>query len=170
MEEEVYVQFQHSLAGLLPAPALPDGFLLRPLAGEQEVNAYAELHRAAFDSTSMTPDWRARTLRMPHYRPELDLVVAAPDGTLAGFCVGWFNEERQIGQIEPMGVHPRFQKLGIGRALLFEILRRFKEHGAAYALVETEVDRFAAQRAYESVGFRPVHTIRAKGKWVNPAE
>lgn len=48
LDEEVYVQFQHSFSGSLPAPELPDGFSLRPLAGEQEVSAYTELHRAAF--------------------------------------------------------------------------------------------------------------------------
>ena len=169
LDEEIYVQFEHSFSESLPTPELPDGFSLRPLAGEQEVSAYAELHRAAFASTSMTADWRARTLRMPQYRPELDLVVVAPNNDLAGFCVGWLDQERHIGQIEPMGIYPHFQKLGLSRALLLEILRRFKEHGAAYALVETDLERSTARHAYESAGFRPVHSIRSKGKWVSQA-
>jgi ribosomal protein S18 acetylase RimI-like enzyme len=166
-EDDRYVLLQHSLTDLSSVPALPDGFTLRPLAGEQEAAAYAELHRAAFESTSMTPEWRARTIRMPQYRPELDLVVCAPDGSLAGFCVGWFEPARNVAQVEPLGVHPRFHQLGLGRVLLLEMLRRFKEHGAESAFVETDLDRTPARRAYESVGFQQVHTIRRKGKWVN---
>lgn len=165
-EHASYVFLQHSLVDLSAVPALPDGFRLRSLAGEQEAAAYAELHRAAFESTSMTPEWRARTIRTPQYRPELDLVVTAPDGALAGFCVGWFEPARRVAQIEPIGVHPRFHQLGLGRVLLLEMLRRFKEQGANSAIIETDVERTPARRAYESVGFQQRHTISHKGKWV----
>lgn len=166
-EGDHYVSLQHAMGNLAAVPALPAGFSLRPLAGEQEALAYAEVHRAAFESTSMTPEWRMRTIRAPQYRPELDLIVTAPDGTFAGFCVGWFDPSRRIAQIEPLGVHPRFQHLGLGRILLLEILYRFKAHGATRAIVETDVDRTPARRAYESVGFQLVHIILRKEKWVN---
>lgn len=166
-EEDSYVLLQHPLAALAPVPALPDGFMLRPLRGEQEAAAYAELHRAAFESTSMTPEWRARTLRMPQYRSELDLVISAPDGSLAGFCVGWYAPPRRVAQIEPIGVHPRLQQLGLGRVLLLEMLRRFKAHGANSAMVQTNLDRTPARRAYEAAGFEQTHIIRHKEKWVH---
>lgn len=166
LDEDRYVQFLRPLNELLPAPALPDGFTLRPLAGEQEADVYAELHRAAFESTSMTTEWRARTLRMPQYRADLDLVIAEPDGRLAGFIVGWYDSQRRIGQIEPMGVHPDFQKLGLSRALLLAIFQRFQAAGADYALVETNLDHDPARHAYEAVGFREAHIVRAKGKWI----
>ena len=161
------VFFQHTLADLAPVPALSDGFTLRPLAGEQEVAAYVELHRAAFMSNSMTPEWRARTLRLPHYHSELDLVVVAPDHSLAGFCVGWFEPERRAAQIEPIGIHPRFQQHGLGRVLLLEMLRRFQEHGAERAFVETNLARTPARHAYEAAGFQLAHIIQRKGKWVH---
>ena len=164
-EEDSYVLLQHPLAALAPVPALPDGFTLRPLMGEQEAAAYAELHRAAFESTSMTPEWRARTLRMPQYRPELDLVVCAPDGSLTGFCVGWYEPARRVAQIEPIGVHPRLQRLGLGHMLLLEMLHRFKAHGASSAIIQTNLDRTPARRSYESAGFVQAHTIRHKEKW-----
>lgn len=163
-EEDSYVLLHHPLVALASVPALPDGFTLRPLMGEQEAAAYAELHRAAFESTSMTPEWRARTLRMPQYRPELDLVVRAPDGALAGFCVGWYEPSRHVAQVEPIGVHPRFQQLGLGRVLLLEMLHRFKAHGASSAIIQTNLDRTPARRAYESAGFEQAHTIRHKEK------
>lgn len=167
-ENDHYVLFQHALIDLPPLPTLPDGFVLRTLAGVQEAAAYAEVHRAAFESTSMTPEWRARTMHTPQYRPELDLVVVAPDNTLAGFCVGWLAPERRVAQVEPCGVHPSFHKLGLSRVLLLEMLHRFKQYGATMAMVETNLDRTFARKAYESVGFQVAHIIRRKGKWVNP--
>lgn len=166
-EEDRYVLLRHPLAALAPVPALPDGFTLRPLAGEQEAAAYADLHRAAFESISMTTAWRERTLRTPQYRPELDLVIGARDGSLAGFCVGWYEPSRGVAQVEPIGVHPRFQQLGLGRILLLEMLCRFKAHGASSAIIQTDLDRTPARRTYESVGFEQVHTIRHKEKWVH---
>lgn len=166
-ENDRYVLLEHSLVNLPPIPTLPDGFVLRTLTGEQEVAAYAEVHRAAFESPSMTPEWRARTIHMPQYRSDLDLVIVAPDRTLAGFCVGWFVPERHVAQIEPVGVHPRFHKLGLSRVLLLEMLHRFKQHGATRAMVETNLDRTAARRTYESVSFQQAHIIRCKGKWMN---
>ena len=161
-----YIHMSHPLTEPLPEPKLPDGFIIRPFAGEREVNGYVELHRAAFESTSMTPDWRLRTLSMPQYEPELDIVAVAPDGLLAGFCVGWYNEARETGQVEPLGVHPRFQHTGLGRALLLESLRRFKACGAQTVLVETNDDREVALNAYKSVGFQPIHRVFRKGLWV----
>jgi len=161
-----YVQMQHSLTELLEKPHLPTDFTIRPLAGTQEVKAYVALHRAAFESTSMTSAWRHGTLLTPYYQPELDIVVVAPDGTLAGFCVGWLDPYRGIGQIEPMGVHPGFQGMGLGRALLYEILRRFQAHGAKEARVEPDGGRVPAIQAYESVGFAVAHKVFRRGKYM----
>lgn len=166
-EEDCYVLLQHQLVNIPPTPTLPAGFVLRPLAGEQEATLYTEVHRAAFESVSMTPEWRARTIRTPWYRPELDLVITAPDGTFAGFCVGWFEPARGLAQIEPLGVHPRFHRFGLGRILLLEMLRRFQASGASSAFVETNIDRTPARRVYEAVGFQQIYTIRHKSKQLN---
>lgn len=161
---EAYVFHQNPLANLPAPPALPDGFTLRSLAGEQEAAAYAELHRTAFESKTMNSAWRARSMRMPLYQPELDLVICAPDGSLAGFCVGWLDPDRQIAQIEPLGVYPHFHRLGLARVLLLEMLQRFKAYGANSAIVETNFERTPARRAYEAVGFRQINTVCFKSK------
>lgn len=133
-----------------------DRFVIRPLAGLAEVDAYVELHQTVFESRNMTAAWRARTLQQPAYRPDLDLVAATMDGRLSAFCVGWLYEgpDGRRGQIEPMGVLPTFQGLGLGRAILTECLRRLYEQGAQEVLVETDNYRDAAFALYEAVGFR----------------
>lgn len=162
--------FQHTLDNLAPIPELPESFTLRSLMGEQEVATYAELHRLAFESASMTPEWRARTLRTPQYRPDLDLVISAPDGSLVGFCVGWFDPQRQAAHIEPIGVHPRYRRHGLARTLLLTMLHRFKLYGATSAFIEPFSSNTPIHRTVETVGFQRIHTIRRLGKWANAPE
>jgi mycothiol synthase len=164
-DDVAYVIFSRPLDEDLPRPVLPAGFRIRPLAGASEVDAYAALHCRAFASDSMTAYWRARTLRMPQYRPELDIVASTPGGQLAGFCVGWLAPEDRAAQVEPVGVDPAFQGQGLARALLLEMFARFKACGAQRALVETEATRSPARHAYEAVDFRPVHRALRKGQW-----
>lgn len=140
---------------------LPDGFTIRPLAGESELEAVVELHRAAFGTKSMTVEWRGRVLAAPEYISDLDLVVAAPDGRLAAFCLCWLNRSLSVpsGQIEPLGVHPDFRKLGLGHAVLLEGLRRLRARGAQRIFVETDNYRDAALELYESAGFRVIKDV-----------
>jgi mycothiol synthase len=165
-----YIMLSRSLTEPVPLGESPAGFTIRPFAGMEETEAYAEVHRRAFESTSMTTSWRARTLGMPNYLPALDLVAVTPDGRFAGFCVGWLSPERRTAQIEPVGVDPEFQGRGLGRTLLLEMLGRFKAHGAAYAQVETDSGRSPARRAYEAAGFRPIYKTIRKGQWFSPRD
>ena len=149
--------------GLAVQPTfLPDGFTIRPLAGESEVAGYVSLHQDTFESKSMTAEWRQRTLQVPSYTPNLDLMAIAPDGRLAAFCVCWLNKESTDGvhgQIEPLGVHKDFRKLGLGRSILSEGIRRLQQHGAGSIYVETDNYRDEAFLLYESVGFRVQHDV-----------
>jgi ribosomal protein S18 acetylase RimI-like enzyme len=148
-------------SGRAPATiAVPDGFTIRPLAGPNEVDAYVELHQAAFESKNMTAEWRSRTLGAPHHREENDLVAVAPDGRLAGFCIGWLAPGRdRVGQIEPLGIAREFRERGVGHALLAECVRRLVASGARRVLVETDTYRTPALGLYESLGFEPVRDV-----------
>ena len=137
-------------------------FIIRPLAGESEVEAYVQLHRSVFASKNMTNGWRARTLRCPEYLASLDLVAVAPDGHLAAFCVCWLSKDLEgklIGQIEPLGVHEDSRGLGLGRAVLSEGLRRLYLCGAERVYVETDKYRNAALELYKAVGFRLMQDV-----------
>ncbi len=144
-----------------PAPApIPPGFVIRPLAGAPEVDAYVDVHRAAFDTKNMTSEWRLRTLTAAHHTAEADLVAVAPDGRLAGFCVGWLLPGKcAVGQIEPLGVLWDYREIGVGAALVTECVRRLMARGAAKVLVETDTYRIPALGLYESAGFEPIRDV-----------
>ena len=140
----------------VPSYPLPAGFTIRSLAGESEVEAYVELHQAVFETKNMTTEWRIRTIKHPAYIPDLDIVVVAPDGRLAAFCIGWIcptSDGGLRGQIEPLGCHADFRSYALGRVALYETLRRLQQHGAEPIFVETDSYRNTAFRLYESVGF-----------------
>jgi len=147
----------------VPNYPLPTGFTLRPLAGASEVEDYVKLHQAFFETKNMTTEWRMRTLRQPDRKPEMDVVVVAPDGRLVTFCIGWIYQNKgggYFGQIEPLGCHADFRKRGLGRVALCETLRRLQQHGAESVFVETDNYRDRAFRLYENVGFRVIREAR----------
>jgi ribosomal protein S18 acetylase RimI-like enzyme len=121
------IRFEIELDQEFPSPQLPNGFKIRPLAGKDEVDTYVNLHRVTFGSDRMTNAWRKRTLNHPAYRPEIDLVVTSPEGKMVGFCICWIWDE--TGQIEPLGVHPDYQGLGLGRALALFALQALQNQG-----------------------------------------
>ena len=131
----------------------PAGYTVRPLAGEQEVDAYVATHRTTFGSTNMTAAWRKRTLSDPAYLPDLDVVVEASDGSLAAFCVGWYDAGSQTGQVEPLGCHPDFTRYALGRVALSHALARLQARGAKQIMVETDNYRNTALRLYQAFDF-----------------
>jgi ribosomal protein S18 acetylase RimI-like enzyme len=134
---------------------IPPGFTIRPLGGQAEVAAYVDLHRATFGTKNMTLDWRRRTLQQPVYRPELDIVVEAPAGGLAAFCIGWLQQVdgHLCGQVEPLGCHPHYTRYALGRLALNEVLRRLLQAGVESLHVETDNYRNTALGLYEYMGF-----------------
>src|SRR5262249_54468701 len=157
-QEEQVLSMARSLDEPVPAPQLPEGFVLRPLAGEGEVEDYVALHRAAFGTENMTVERRLAIVRNPGYLPELDLVAVAPDGTLAAFCVCSSETEENSarefpqGAIDIIGSWPDWRGKGLGRAMLLAGLRALQAHGMAIATLGTSSDNIAGQRLYESAG------------------
>ena len=127
------------------------GFTVRSLAGEEEVDAYVELQQAVFGSKNMTAEWHARTLKHPAYKRDLDLVVEAPDGRLAAFCICWFDEKSGNGHVEPLGCHEDFRPHALGRVALSEGLQRLQALGAKNIFIETDNYRNTAFRLYRVV-------------------
>jgi ribosomal protein S18 acetylase RimI-like enzyme len=155
----VTVAMLRDLKEHLPEVVLPPGFSVRQVQGEREAEALALLHRSAFGSEYITTENRLAWMRVPEYEPALDLVAVAPDGSLVAYCMCSISEEqnratgRKEGQTDPVGTHPRFQRMGLARALLATGLHLLKERGMEFATLGTDGENLAMQRAAESAGF-----------------
>lgn len=147
----------------LPEPKLPVGFTIRPMGGEAEIEAYVALHRSAFGTGNMTVEYRRTIMSAPDYIPELDLVVVAPNGELAAFCVCQiFPDDSprgggvKEGWTDPIGTHPNYQRLGLAQALIIKGMHLLKERGIDTVILGTSSENIAMQRTAEKVGFRTV--------------
>jgi len=153
------IHLQRALNLPIPPPQLPDGFIIRPVVGEQEVEQLVELQRAAFGTMNMTVAYRLAMMRVPDYEPLLDLVVVAPDGSLAAFCLNIIPATenqltgRKEGWLDPIGTRPQFQRRGFARALLRHGLHLLQQRGIEQALTNAAEDNVAMQRTAESAGF-----------------
>lgn len=149
-----------SLEEPLPEPSLPSGFTIRPFTGEPEIEEWVRLHRLAWGTENMTVEERRAMLDTSFYDPALDLVAVAPDGTLAAYCVCWFNPEenlltgRKDGYTDPIATHPAYQRRGLARALLLSGMRLLKERGMETARLGTAGENLGMLRVAQGVGFQ----------------
>ncbi len=155
------VAMVRDLSQPIPEPNLLPGFTIRPLAGVHEAEAVAMMHRAAFGTAYMTTENRLAIMNTSEYDLSLDLVVIAPDGTIAANCICSINELEKTGATDPVATHPRYQGQGLARALLARGMQLLKERGMSSAHFGTRGSNVAMQKTGESVGF----TIEYKTVW-----
>lgn len=144
-------------------PALPPGTTLRAFEPGEDDTAWLEVNRRAF---AEHPEQRTITrtdlsARMAESWFRADDFILAEDGKgLAGFC--WVKIPSPAhGEVYVIGVDPRCQGSGLGRALVLAGLARMAERAAPEARLYTDGDNAAALALYESLGFTRHHVDRA---------
>lgn len=145
------------LSGTLESPALPEGFSVRASRGQVDARARALASKGAFGSSVPMDEYHQRTLRFvqsPVYVNDHEWFVVAPDGAVAAFCCIWTDTLNKAGYFEPVGVHPDYQRRGLGKCLLQAGLRQLQSEGMTEASVCAESDNPAAIHLYEAAGFR----------------
>jgi mycothiol synthase len=139
-------------------PALPEGYSIRSASGIEEAAALAEVHNASFGS-KWTPEGYRQLARSPGYDPKRELVVQAPDGTLAAFTIIWYDHLNRTGLFEPVGTHKDHRRRGLGQAIITHGMRKMAAAGMEFATVAHFGDNIAARGLYQSCGFRPWHML-----------
>ncbi|AUD64628.1 hypothetical protein BK011_02635 [Tenericutes bacterium MZ-XQ] len=93
-----------------------------------------------------------RSLRnAPDYDETLDLAVLDPNGEIAAFAGFWYDDQNQIGILEPLGTVPKHRKLGLAKALIYEGMNRLLKKGAHKLYVGSN------QEAYKKIGFKELY-------------
>lgn len=144
----------------LPEPLLPPGFRFLEAMHADYAAERARAHAAAFAPTSrMTPDYYRIFMQAIDYDPAFDVVVLAPDGRIAAYAMTWPDPASGIGEFEPVGTHPDFQRQGLGRAALLEGMRRLRACGHHEARVMAAAENTGNITFYGRAGFTRLHDV-----------
>ncbi|TFF94488.1 GNAT family N-acetyltransferase [Candidatus Thorarchaeota archaeon] len=164
--ESVLVKRGYSLAGLegyireravySPAPAytVPEGFIVRNANIEEEFEEYRRVLGSVFGHcANMTRSLARRYSTASFYNAELDIVAVAPDGHFGAFCTVRVDPSSKITELEPVGTHPNYRRMGLAKAVICEGLKRLKKHSPTNVCIPGAAPTAAADRLYESLGF-----------------
>ena len=134
--------------------ALPKGFHLQSMAENNDLPRRCKAFGCAFNHPDPL-EWPAvlsyeDLQHAPDYRKEHDIVVVAPGGEMAAFCLIWHDQPNQIAILEPVGAQPAFRRMGLAREAVFEAMRRVRNAGTRKVIVGS------GQKFYQLLGFAPV--------------
>ncbi len=96
------------------------------------------------------PEVEQRLRRCSLYRPDLDLAVVAPDGSVAGYALCWNDPVTGVGLVEPVRVEDEHSGRGVARAMVGAGLDRLTDAGARRLQIGWETER--PRQLYRSLG------------------
>jgi GNAT superfamily N-acetyltransferase len=136
-------------------PVLPDGFRFRT-ADEAGPEAAVRAHVDAWTPSTYDARSYQGVRQAPGYRGDLHVLVEAPDGTMAASTIMWLDEVNRTVEFEPVGTHPDYRRLGLGRAMLLHGMLLARAAGATQATVASlgAPGHPEARELYYRVGFR----------------
>lgn len=151
--------------------ALPAGFSVTSMAEGWDYARYNRVMWRGFgskgepDQSASMIQWRKTMLSSPHLTPRYTIAVVTPDGDYASHCGLWHQPGEHYAYVEPLATDPDFRGMGLGKAAVYEALRRAAALGAREAYV------ISSQQFYYNIGFVP-HctetwwTLRPQGEGV----
>jgi GNAT superfamily N-acetyltransferase len=155
----------------------PAGYRIRPAHPEESIERVA-VHRRAWKPAHLPytdeailrgidPSDESRfgmrefvaMRNAPLYDPDLDLVIEAPDGSLAGNCTVWLDRASGWAEIEPLGIVPAHRRRRLAQTLALDVCRRVAERGGAHVFINSAPlpHYFAAWNTYLKAGFTPMN-------------
>jgi GNAT superfamily N-acetyltransferase len=136
-------------------PVLPAGFRFRT-ADEVGPEAAVQAHLDAWAPSTYTAEGHQGVRATEPYRGDLHLLVEAPDATMAASTIMWLDDMNKTAEFEPVGTHPGYRRLGLGRAMLLHGMQLVRAAGASQATVAClgAPGHLAARGLYYGVGFR----------------
>ena len=162
------IQMRRSLTD--PIPEIATEIPIRNFLPSLDNEAWITANNRAFIDHPEQSNWKARDLEIRTKEEWFDprgFLIAEIDSQLAGFC--WTkihgghtqkhsvsepeHDHDPIGEIYIMGVDPKFQGRGIGRAVTIAGLKHLRYEGIFSAMLYVDSDNAGAIALYSSLGF-----------------
>ncbi len=127
-------------------------FTLRSLTYE-DIETIGRLENELFP----TDAWPLEMFYTEFFQPDTRrYIVAEVHGETVGYAGVMVIDT--TADIQTIGVLPRFEGQGIGRAMLTELLDEARRRGADTVMLEVRADNPRAQQLYTRFGFARIHT------------
>ena len=129
--------------------------------------AYSFLAKMGFNYTATYQDDATTLHRLQSGSSIVAVVNGAIVGTVTlyapkpGSACAWYTHTPHFGQF---GVHPDFQKLGIGRELMRRVEERARDAGATELALDTSEGADHLCRWYQGMGYRFIQHVTWEGK------
>lgn len=150
----------------VPDYILPEGYTIQHAVVEEDHIEYREVQKAVFPHIKdMSRDQLLLYSRASFYKEDLDIVAVDPDGSFAAFCTVRMDPFSKIAELEPVGTHPEYRKLGLGKSVICEGLKRLEKYNPSALVIIGAAPSEGARRLYESAGFVNEGTLHY---WVKP--
>lgn len=156
-------------------PSWPSGVSVRTFEPGRDESEWLAVNNRAFAGHPDQGDWHDSTLRdrvaESWFDPALFFLAVDARG-VAGF--NWLKQHEarapdpKLGEIYVIGVDPRAQGTGLGRALAIEGLHAVHQRGAVAGMLFCAADNTGAFALYRSLGFTVHRTDRAYLREVKP--
>jgi GNAT superfamily N-acetyltransferase len=154
------IRMEIDLAEPPPPPVWPDGIEVRTFRPGDERVFHAVQQEAFEDSwepvRSSFDEWEHWFLgSSPRFAPDLWFLALAGDAPAGVAVCHPQTADPELGWVGELGVLRPWRKRGLGRALLLEAFRAFRERGFARAGLGVDAESLTgANRLYESAGMR----------------
>jgi hypothetical protein len=89
-----------------------------PASARAGPKAAAQAHLDAWAPSTYTAEGYQGVRQTAAYRGDLHILAEAPDGTMASSTIMWLDEANKTAEFEPVGMHPDYRRLELGRAML----------------------------------------------------
>jgi ribosomal protein S18 acetylase RimI-like enzyme len=130
------------------------------ITGPDRVPARVDVHRAAFERSTFTPErWQAMAAG-PAYADARCLVGYDDRDDAVAAATVWSAGAGRPGLLEPVGVHRDHRGRGHGTAITLAAAATLRRLGSSTATVCTRSANVAAVATYESAGFERLPDVR----------
>lgn len=147
---------QFDIPSPFPEITLPDGFHLQSLQDDNNLYQMDRVLWRGFNHPGEPPadgiEGRKKMQSVPNFDKDLKIVAVAPNGNFVSFCGMWYDAVNRIAYVEPVATDPDYRRMGLGKAAVWEGIRRCGELGATVAFVGSE------QKFYLAIGFNKIYT------------
>jgi ribosomal protein S18 acetylase RimI-like enzyme len=137
----------------LRSPEVPmeEGFHLMTLAEYDSEEGYVRAVKGSFGHETLGMEWHGFKSQAPGFSNDWNILVISPDDRCASFCDVRVDHARSYAEIDPIGTHPDFHRMGLAKACIAESFRRLRESGIRYAYIGSAGEPYPSNRLYDAM-------------------